>query len=180
MSDWVADGAHRRDFDNSGAYDDAEAVKIMDAWWPLWVEGQFEPTLGELHETFIGSGGAIHDAPRAQGSAFQGTVYGFAEKDLRTILGEKVKGRYSRTYCGQGSLAACRTMLRQSLEQAYQASFESVYGSSGCTFFNGTNATPQMCTDAVDSTDLTLAAVPKFHWINRPTFQQAVQYQSGR
>jgi len=180
MSDWVADGAHRRDFDNSGAYDDAEAVKIMDAWWPLWVEGQFKPTLGDLHDTFIGSGGAIHDAPRAQGSAFQGVVYGFAEKDLRTALGEKIKGRYSRTYCGGGKLSACRAMLRQTLEQAHASTPESVYGSSGCTFFNGTNATPQMCADAVDSVDVTLAAVPKFHWINRPTFQQAVQYQGHR
>jgi acyl-homoserine lactone acylase PvdQ len=180
MEDWVASGAHRRDLDNSGAYDHAEAVKTMDAWWPLWVEGQFEPTLGELHQTFIGSGSAIHDAPRAQGSAFQGVVYGFAEKDLRTILGEKVRGRYSRTYCGKGSLGACRKMLRETLEQAAATSFEAVYGTDGCTFFNGTNASPQMCDDAVDSVDLTLAAVPKFHWINRPTFQQAVQYTSGR
>ena len=71
-------------------------------------------------------------------------------------------------------------MLRETLEQAYSASFEDVYGTEGCTFFNGTSATPQMCNDAVDSVDVTLAAVPKFHWINRPTFQQAVQYQSGR
>ena len=73
MADWVANGAHRRDLDNDGNYDEAEAVKIMDAWWPLWVEGQFQPTLGEMHDRFIGSGGAIHDAPRAQGSAFQGS-----------------------------------------------------------------------------------------------------------
>jgi acyl-homoserine lactone acylase PvdQ len=180
MHEWVETGAHRRDLDDSGEYDHAEAVKIMDAWWPLWVERQFEPTLGELHETFIGSGAAIHDAPRAQGSAFQGVVYGFAEKDLRTILGEKVRGRYSRTYCGEGDLAKCRTLLRETLEQAAATSFEDVYGTTGCTFFNGTAATPQMCGDAVDSVDLTLAAVPKFHWINRPTFQQAVQYPSGR
>ncbi len=180
MREWVADGAHRRDLDNGGAYDHAEAVKTMDAWWPLWVAGQFEPTLGDLHQTFIGSGGAIHDAPRAQGSAFQGVVYGFAEKDLRTLLGKRVRGAYSRTYCGEGSLSACRTMLRETLEQAAATGFEDVYGTNGCTFFNGTAASPQMCDDAVDSVDVTLATVPKFHWINRPTFQQAVQYPDGR
>jgi len=181
MREWVDTGAHRRDIDDSGAYDDAEAVKIMDAWWPLWVEGQFKPTLGdELHQTLVGSGGAIHDAPRAQGSAFQGVVYGFAEKDLRTILGKNVRGRYSRIYCGEGDLGECRALLRDTLEQAAAMSFPDVYGTEGCTFFNGTDATPQMCGDAVDSVDVTLAAVPKFHWINRPTFQQAVQYPRHR
>ena len=179
MRDWVADGAHRRDFDDSGAYDHAEAVKIMDAWWPLWMEGQFKPTLGEeLYGTLIG--GSIHDAPGPVGSAFNHTAYGFPEKDLRSALGEEVKGEYSRVYCGDGSFRACRKMLRQTLEEAAAMSFEEIYGSSGCTFFNGTAATPQMCRDAVDATDVTLAAVPKFHWINRPTFQQAVQYPSGR
>jgi acyl-homoserine lactone acylase PvdQ len=181
MREWVSSGAHRRDLDNDGNYDDAEAVKTMDAWWPLWVRGQFEPTLGpELHETLIGSGGAIHDAPRAQGSAFQGVVYGLAEKDLRSLLGEKVRGPYSRVYCGQGNLGACQEMLRTTLEEAAAASFADVYSTTGCTFFNGTDASPQMCGDAVDSTDVTLAAVPPFHWINRPTFQQAVQYPSHR
>jgi len=181
MSDWVASGAHRRDFDDSGAYDHDEAVKIMDAWWPLWMEGQFKPTLGDdLHSIFIGAGGSIHDAPGPVGSAFNHTAYGFAEKDLRSIRGEKVKGAYSRTYCGEGGFRACRKMLRQTLEEAAAMSFEDVYGSSGCTLFNGTAATPQMCRDAVDAVDVTLAAVPKFHWINRPTFQQAVQYPSGR
>ena len=181
MRKWVEAGAHRRDLDNSGAYDDAEAVRIMDAWWPLWVKRQFKPTLGaELHETFIGSGAAIHDAPRAQGSAFQGVVYGFAEKDLRSLLGKRVRGEYSQVYCGKGRLGKCRKALRKTLAKAAAMSFEDVYGTAGCTFFNGTAATPQMCGDAVDSTDVTLAEVPKFHWINRPTFQQAVQYPSGR
>ena len=37
-----------------------------------------------------------------------------------------------------------------------------------------------MCDDAVNSTDVTVAAVGPFHWINRPTFQQAIQFQSRR
>jgi hypothetical protein len=107
-------------------------------------------------------------------------VYGFAEKDLRSALGEPVDGPYSRVYCGEGDRGACRQMLLETLEQAAAASFQDVYGNDGCTFFNGTDASPQMCNDAVDSVDVTLAAVPKFHWINRPTFQQAVQYQDHR
>jgi hypothetical protein len=37
-----------------------------------------------------------------------------------------------------------------------------------------------MCNDAVNAADLTAAPVDEFHWINRPTFQQAVEYQSHR
>jgi hypothetical protein len=167
--------------DNDGAYDQAEAVQIMDAWWPLWVEGEFKPTLGdELNEIFIGHGSAIHDAPRAQGSAFQNNVYGFVDKDLRAVRGAEVKAPYSRIYCGQGNLADCRTMLLDTLAQAASTSADELYGTTGCEFFNGTEASPQMCGDAVKSVDVTLAAVPPFHWINRPTFQQAVQYPSHR
>jgi len=178
---WSRSGAHRRDMDNNGAYDQAEAVRIIDAWWPLWVERQFKPTLGEtVHNRMIGSGSAIHDAPRAQGSAFQGEVYGFVHKDLRTLLGDKVKGKYSRVYCGKGDASKCRALLTATLKEAAETSFADLYGSEGCTLNNGTAASPQMCGDAVDAVDLTVAAPDPFHWINRPTFQQAVQFQSGR
>jgi len=37
-----------------------------------------------------------------------------------------------------------------------------------------------MCTDAVNPVDLTVAAVEEFHWINRPTYQQAIEFQGHR
>ena len=40
------------------------------------------------------------------GSAYQGAWYGYVRKDLRTVLGRKVKGRYSMRYCGGGKLQA--------------------------------------------------------------------------
>lgn len=181
MGAWVRSGAHRRDHDDSGSYDHADAVRIMDAWWPLWVEGQFKPTLGaKLHEIFVGSGGTIHDAPGPIGSAFNNDTYGYVQKDLRSALGAKVRGAYSRVYCGKGKLGACKRMLRKTLRQAAATPFEDLYGATGCTLNNGTAASPQMCHDAVNPTDVTLAAVNEFHWINRPTFQQAVQYPDGR
>ena len=33
------------------------------------------------------------------------------DKDLRTILGDKVRGKYNVRYCGGGSLKRCRTEL---------------------------------------------------------------------
>ncbi|MCW2996205.1 MAG: Penicillin amidase, partial [Conexibacter sp.] len=43
---WVTSGTQRRDKDGSGTYDHADAVRIMDAWWPLWMKAEFQPTLG--------------------------------------------------------------------------------------------------------------------------------------
>ena len=37
-----------------------------------------------------------------------------------------------------------------------------------------------MCGDAVNAVDVTAATVDEFHWINRPTFQQAITYPDGR
>ena len=181
MNRWRRSGAHRLDHNNDGNYDDAEAVRIMDAWWPLWVRQQFEPTLGEkLNETFIGEGHAIHDAPGPLGSAFQNNVYGYVEKDLRSAQGKKVKGAYSRVYCGEGRFNRCAKLLASTLKEAAETPAEDLYGRTGCTLNNGTQASPQMCTDAVDAADLTVASVDEFHWINRPTFQQAVEYQGHR
>lgn len=178
---WVKAGAHRLDHDNSGSYDQADAVRIMDAWWPLWVKAEFEPTLGsKLHSIFIGEGHSIHDAPGPIGSAFQNVVYGFVQKDLRSMLGEKVKAPYSRLYCGKGKFDRCAKLLQQTLGQAAATSADALYGTEGCKLNNGTQASAQMCNDAVNATDLTVAAVNEFHWINRPTFQQAVEYQGHR
>jgi hypothetical protein len=71
-------------------------------------------------------------------------------------------------------------LLTSTLAKAANTSFEDVYGTDGCTLNNGTEASPQMCTDAVNASDVTIAPVEEFHWINRPTFQQAVTYPDHR
>ena len=46
---WVASGAHRINRENPGAsgnYDQSDAIRIMDAWWPLLVKADFTPVLG--------------------------------------------------------------------------------------------------------------------------------------
>ena len=52
------------------------------------------------------------------GSAFISGWYGQLKKDLRTILGLPVEGRFSQVYCGNGDLTACRTALTESLQAA--------------------------------------------------------------
>ena len=102
------------------------------------------------------------------------------QKDLRSALGGKVKGAYSRVYCGKGKFKRCKKVLQTTLKKAARTSFADLYGTEGCTLNTGQESSPQMCNDAVDAVDLTVAAVGKFHWINRPTFQQAVEYRDHR
>ena len=43
---WRRDGGQRRDQNKDGVYEHSDAIRIMDAWWPRWVEAQFKPALG--------------------------------------------------------------------------------------------------------------------------------------
>lgn len=40
------------------------------------------------------------------------------DKDLRTILGEPVEGKFTVRYCGAGNLKRCRSLLWGALNQA--------------------------------------------------------------
>ena len=85
----AAHGAHRRDLDGDGSYEFDKAVVLMDAWWPLAVQAQFGPALGQ--ETFDALENMIPlGAPvgpiRPRPDFFDGW-YGYASKDLRALLG---------------------------------------------------------------------------------------------
>ncbi len=45
--------------------------------------------------------------------------YGYVSKDLRRTLGDPVRGRYTRAYCGTPT--RCRRALRASLKAALKA-----------------------------------------------------------
>jgi hypothetical protein len=144
------------------------------------VEAEFEPVLGEeLFEriqTMVGLDDSPHKSGVNQGSAYNGAWYGYVHKDLRTILGKKVRGRYARVYCGGGKLGKCRKALVTSLAEALEVPYSEVYaGADSC---EGGDA--QWCFDAVESSATGGITQPPFHWINRPTFQQAVQVQGHR
>jgi hypothetical protein len=119
---------------------------------------------------------AIDNPPNGHGdhhgSSYQGSFYGYVSKDLRTILGERVRGKYSRVYCGGGKLARCRAALRRSLAAAIKVPATEVYsGDELCQDGD------QWCWDAVRQRPIGGATQPLIAWINRPTFQQANEIQ---
>jgi hypothetical protein len=182
---WVASGAHRINRQHpsaSGTYDQTDAVRIMDAWWPLLVQGEFGPVLGsqllnEVEADFPindepghGASGAHGQAASHLGSAFDVGFYGIVQKDLRSVLRLHVAGPLNRVFCGGGSLSACRAALESSLRAAVGESPQQVYPADGVC-----KAGDQMCSDSIQFRALGAITQPLIEWVNRPTFQQAVQ-----
>ncbi|MBA2521971.1 MAG: penicillin acylase family protein [Solirubrobacterales bacterium] len=168
---WAAAGGHRRDLDGDGHYDQTAAVQIMDAWWPLLLDAEFRPALGDgtfdrLHD-MIGFGAPGRGEPDAP--SFSDGWYGYVSKDLRDLFGPKPRGAYSRIYCGGGSKARCRKALRSSLSSALGVSAAELYGYGDCK-----DDPEPICWDLNRSTVASAIEIPPAPFQNRPTFQQTV------
>lgn len=167
LKEWQRSGAHRRDKDADGSYEHSPAVALMDAWWEPAAQAIFKPTLGDAYDALpMGH----HDNPRAQGSAFQSGFYSHINKDLRTVLGLKVRGKASRVYCGEGSLKKCRADLTASLDAAVKA-LEEQFGEDPSTW------DANEAGDQIDFTPVGLQDQPNMQWQNRPTFQQVLEFR---
>src|SRR5204862_1647315 len=101
LNDWRKRGSHRLDADGDGNYDDSPAIALMDAWWPRLVKGIFQPALGAGVVEAVSKVNVLDARPNVH--FFFDGWWGYVQKDLRTILKRKVKGRFSRRYCGGGS-----------------------------------------------------------------------------
>jgi hypothetical protein len=174
---WVATGSHRINRAHPGAsgeYDQADAVRIMDAWWPLLVKAEFQPVLGPSLLGQVEGEFPINDEPghgtsgSHLGSSWDVGFYGIVQKDLRAALGGRVRGPLNRVYCGNGSLKRCRTALGASLRQAIAETPQQVYpADKACA------AGDQMCSDSIQFRAIGAITQPLIPWVNRPTFQQA-------
>ncbi|SOD87719.1 penicillin acylase family protein [Streptomyces sp. Ag109_G2-15] len=181
---WVTAGAKRTETSaGSKTYANADAIRILDAWWPLLVKAEFEPGLGsDLYGAFTANL-PVDEAPSAghgptgshAGSSFQYGWWSYVDKDIRAVLGESVQGGLAQKYCGGGSLSACRDTLISTLKQAAGLTAAQVYpGDDQCS------AGDQWCADSIVQRTLGGIKHGKISWQNRPTFQQVVEYTSHR
>jgi acyl-homoserine lactone acylase PvdQ len=179
LQTWVASGAHRINREHPGAhgaYDQSDAVRIMDAWWPLLVKAEFQPVLGSSLLSDIESNFRINDQPghgtsgSHLGSSWDVGFYGIVQKDLRSALGLRVRGPLNRVYCGAGSLKRCRAALEASLLAAAAQTPQQVYPADHVCA-----AGDQMCSDSIQFRAIGAVSQPLIEWVNRPTFQQADQ-----
>jgi acyl-homoserine lactone acylase PvdQ len=179
---WLAAGAHRYAPSNLAPYLDGPAIQIMDAWWPLLTRAMFEPAIGAAAWTqlqqvspFDQPPASQADSPGASGQVHQGSAwdvgfYGTVQTDLEDILGLHPADALSRRYCGGGTLAGCRAVLESTLREALAEPATQVYpGFPGCA------AGDQACADAISFQALGALKQPLMQWVNRPTFQQALE-----
>ncbi|MFE3636211.1 penicillin acylase family protein [Streptomyces sp. NPDC059168] len=181
---WVTAGARRTETSaGSRKYADADAIRILDAWWPLLVKAEFEPGLGGDLYTAFTRNLPVDETPSAghgptgshAGSSFQYGWWSYVDKDLRAVLGEPVRDGLARKYCGGGSLAACRDALIATLKEAAGRTAAQVYpGDDQCS------AGDQWCADSIAQRPLGGIKHGRISWQNRPTFQQVVEYTSHR
>ncbi len=94
---WVASGSHRRAPSPSAPYDHAQAIAILDAWFPLLVKGEFEPALGsDLYGMLTNEINVDNDPNNSGqhlGSAYDNGWYGYVQKDLRDLLARAAKSK---------------------------------------------------------------------------------------
>ncbi|MEC3894031.1 penicillin acylase family protein [Nocardiopsis alba] len=177
---WVDGGALRREpHRDAGYYDHADAIRVLDAWWPILVRAQFEPGLGEDLFTQITRAASVDESPARNGhvgSAFQYGWWSYVDKDLRTVLDREVDGTLGdRAYCGEGDLGDCRTVLLDSLAQAAAVPAGEVYpGDGNCS------AGDQLCADTVIHQSVGGIDMWPIHWQNRPTYQLVYEFSGGR
>jgi acyl-homoserine lactone acylase PvdQ len=168
---WSKRGASRLDRDLDGTIDDPGAA-VLDQAWPRIADAVLSPVLGPLTSDLAQIVNR-DNRPSPTGSAYGSGWYGYVDKDLRRLLGERVRDPYSRRYCGNGNLAACRASLWIALRGAADA----LAGAQG----------PNPAIWRADANPERIVFRPgllgpsnTMRWTNRPTFQQVVSFKGHR
>jgi hypothetical protein len=111
-------------------------------------------------------------------------AFGSARRDVRG-LGPNAfvprRARYSRVYCGgtsgsNGTLQRCRRLLASSLKAALRVNRGDLYRDEVCSRYG--RPSDQWCFDTIRQRPIGAIQQQLIHWINRPTFQQALEVQS--
>jgi acyl-homoserine lactone acylase PvdQ len=165
VTKWVGEGASRLGEEqpsNPGA-------AVLDAAWYGIASAVLSPVLGnELTEKFAQLN-PPENAPSSSGSAYGSGWYSYVNKDLREELGLPVKAAYSRRYCGNGSLSACRTLLWAAIKTAA----EKLEGEQGSNPNNWRAARVRIEFPPIGTQ---IPGFPTMEWTNRSTFQQVIQF----
>ena len=168
---WARRGASRLDRNLDGSIDDPGAAVLDRAWAPI-ADAVMSPVLGPLTAD-LAQLTSRDNRPSPTGSAYGSGWYGYVQKDLRRLLGERVASPYSRRYCGNGNVAACRA----SLWTALQGAADDLAAAQGANpAFWRADANPERI---VFRPGL-LGPAATMRWTNRPTFQQVVSFKGHR
>ena len=173
-------GAHRRDINGDGTYEHADAIRILDAWWPPWIKAQFEPALGAA---------AVRPAQlRASSSTTSPTttarILAPPTRRAGTATPARTCARSSASRCRAPTRASsaaaatwrrCRTALVTSLKEALAVPASTLYADETCA--DAGQPADQDCFDKISLRPLGGITQPLINWQNRPTYQQVVEVQ---
>jgi acyl-homoserine lactone acylase PvdQ len=114
LDEWYRQGGSRLDRTGNGQITAPGAV-IMDTSWPLLADAWASTVLGSKLTAQFASFVSQYDQPPA---GQEHGWFGYMDKDLRTLLGERVRGRYKMRYCGGGNVKRCRALLWGAIDKA--------------------------------------------------------------
>jgi acyl-homoserine lactone acylase PvdQ len=115
LMDWRREGGSRLDRDLDGKIDHPGAA-VLDTAWPRLADAAMQPVLGpDLAEQLNDTLHRRFDLPP---SGQFGGWHMYMSKDLRRLMGRKVKGPLANRYCGNGNAGTCRTALWAAMEAA--------------------------------------------------------------
>jgi len=156
----------------------------MDDLYPRLAHAIFDPWLSSTQFDFMTSHlMGLNDAPGAKGSAYDGGWEGYLQRALSQALGSAAHP-YSQSYCGNGSLSACQDVVIAAIQGTIDDETRA-YGVDNpdlwtCSRLNTGSGQCNPRNDDVVFSPVGVLKVPDMEWINRPTFQQVVQYQAHR
>jgi acyl-homoserine lactone acylase PvdQ len=169
LDQWKSKGGDRLDKDLDGKIDDPGAA-IMDAWWPKLADAVMSPVLGDLTDSLAdvnGRGGTAGPG----GSSYGGGWWNYVDKDLRTITGQPVKGKYSVAFCGAGALAACQASIWKSLDDTFAQLAAAQGGDPNAWRADALRERIKFQPNLIPDT---------MRWTNRPTYQQIASFKGHR
>jgi acyl-homoserine lactone acylase PvdQ len=113
LESWRTAGGSRLDRDGDGRIDNPGAA-IIDRAWPKLADAWAGPVLGPQVNELATLEGRYNQPPGGQNFGWH--VY--MDKDLRSLLGRRVRGPFANRYCGGGNLVACRASLWAAMKAA--------------------------------------------------------------
>jgi acyl-homoserine lactone acylase PvdQ len=119
LQEWNRQGGSRLDRTGDGQIT-APGAAILDTAFPLLARAWGSAVLGSNLETQLASIVGIYDYPN-NGTGTGGQEHGWhiwMQKDLRSVLGEHVRGPFALRYCGAGKLARCAKLLWKAIDSA--------------------------------------------------------------
>jgi acyl-homoserine lactone acylase PvdQ len=114
LQKWHDAGGSRVDANGDGNIDDPGAVILDGAWKKITDAGLCDRLGSGLCRELEGRISRYDLPPGGQYSGW----HQYMDKDLRRQLGQKVKGKYHLTYCGDGSVTRCSKELWKALSDA--------------------------------------------------------------